>query len=122
MGEREGELAAGGAVDAQPREQLYRDIHASPEFQMLRKKYRAFVLPATLVFLGWYLLYVVLSNWASGFMSIKLVGNINVALLFGLLQFLSTFAIAWLYARYANRQIDPIAARIERRYDEATGR
>src|SRR5690554_3446119 len=98
MAEREGG-EAGGAIDASSREALYRDIHASPEFQLLRKKYRAFVFPATAVFLAWYLLYVVLSNWASGFMSIRIVGNINVALVIGILQFVSTFGIAWLYAR-----------------------
>ena len=32
------------------------------------------------------------------FMSTKVVGNINVALVFGLLQFVTTFLLAWLYA------------------------
>jgi uncharacterized membrane protein (DUF485 family) len=62
--------------------------------------------------MAWYLLYVIMSNWATGFMSTKVVGNINVALVFGLLQFASTFVIAWLYSRYANRQVDPIADKI----------
>ena len=43
-----------------------------------------------------------MSNWATDFMGTKVVGNINVALVFGLLQFVSTFLIAFLYARYAN--------------------
>ena len=42
-------------------------------------------------------------------MSTRLVGNINVALIFGLLQFVSTFLIAWLYSRYADRELDPLA-------------
>ena len=67
----------------------------------------------TVAFLAWYLLYVVLSNWASDFMSTKLVGNINVALVFGLLQFVTTFLIAWLYARYAHRELDPLARELE---------
>ena len=45
-------------------------------------------------------------------MGTKVVGNINVALVFGLLQFVSTFLIAWLYARYADRKLDPLADRI----------
>src|SRR5690606_14253638 len=102
MAERERGVAAGGSADASDRRDVYRDIHSSPEFQLLRRKYRAFVIPATVAFLAWYLLYVVLSNWASGFMSIRIVGNINVALVLGLLQFVSTFAIAWHYARYAD--------------------
>jgi uncharacterized membrane protein (DUF485 family) len=40
------------------------------------------------------------------------VGNINVALLFGLLQFVSTFLIAWFYSRYAARNLDPTADKI----------
>ena len=44
-------------------------------------------------FLIWYLLYVLLASYAPGFMSIKVLGNINVGLIFGLLQFVSTFVI-----------------------------
>ena len=40
----------------------------------------------------------------------RAVGNINVALVFGLLQFVSTFLIAWMYSSYAERELDPIAA------------
>jgi uncharacterized membrane protein (DUF485 family) len=37
-------------------------------------------------------------------------------LVFGLLQFLSTFLIAWMYSRYANRELDPIAGKLDREY------
>ena len=73
---------------------------------------RSFVFPMTVAFFLWYALYVLLSAYARGFMSIKLIGNINVALLFGLLQFLSTFLIAWYYARYAAAKLDPLADKI----------
>jgi uncharacterized membrane protein (DUF485 family) len=63
---------------------------------------------------------VILSAYARGFMSMKVIGNINVALIFGLLQFLTTFVIAWLYARYASRNIDPIADRIKAELGEET--
>jgi uncharacterized membrane protein (DUF485 family) len=72
----------------------------------------------TVAFLAWYLLYVVMSGWARDFMGTKLLGNINVALVFGVLQFVSTFLIAWLYARHADRQLDSLAdglrVRVER--------
>ena len=99
--------------------QVYENLHATAEFRELRRRYRSFAIPATVAFLAWYLLYVVMSNWATDFMSIKLFGNINVALVFGLLQFVSTFGLAWLYARHANRKFDPIAEDLERRYNEA---
>ncbi len=90
----------------------------SPEFQELRRRFRSFVFPMTIVFLGWYLLYVIASGWARDFMGTKVWGNINVALVFGLLQFVSTFLIAWLYERYMNRNVDPLA---ERSRDDLAG-
>ena len=61
----------------------------------------------TVAFFLWYALYVVLSAYARDFMGTKVVGNINVALVFGLLQFVTTFLIAWLYARFAEPQARP---------------
>jgi uncharacterized membrane protein (DUF485 family) len=92
---------------------VYDRLHESPDFVELRKRYRGFVIPATVAFLSWYLLYVVMSNWATGFMDTKVVGNINVALVFGLLQFVTTFLLAWIYARFSNARLDPLAAKLE---------
>lgn len=85
---------------------------SSPEFADLRRRLRNFVFPVSALFLLWYLVYVLLADYAHGFMSIKLVGNINVGLVLGLLQFVSTFAITTWYVRYANRNLDPAAERI----------
>ena len=87
-------------------------IAASPEFGVLRHRLRSFVFPMTGVFLAWYLLYVLLASYAPSFMAIKLVGNINVGLVFGLLQFVSTFLITYLYVRFADRKLDPLAAQL----------
>lgn len=100
---------------------IYDELHALPEFARLRSLYRGFVFPATVAFLTWYLLYVVMSNWATDFMSTEVVGNINVALVFGLLQFVTTFLIAWLYAWFMNKNVDPLARDLERRYNERIG-
>ncbi|MFC3503402.1 DUF485 domain-containing protein [Micromonospora krabiensis] len=90
----------------------YVAVQRSDEFAGLRRALRGFVFPMTVAFFLWYALYVILSAYARDFMGAKLVGNINVALVFGLLQFVSTFVIAWLYSRYADRKIDPVADRI----------
>ncbi|BCL14776.1 DUF485 domain-containing protein [Micromonospora sagamiensis] len=91
----------------------YLAVQRSDEFAGLRRALRGFVFPMTVAFFLWYALYVILSAYARGFMGTKLFGsNVNVALVFGLLQFVSTFLIAWLYARYADRRIDPVADRI----------
>ena len=99
----------------------YDTMHQSADFQELRRRYRAFAIPWTVAFLAWYMLYVVMSNWATGFMDIHVVGNINVALVFGLLQFVSTFAIAWLYARRAGRDFDPLANKLEQQFNDEVG-
>ena len=87
----------------------YLEVQRSEEFAQLRDKLRRFIFPTTVAFILWYSLYVLLSAYARDFMAIKVVGNINVALVFGLLQFVSTFVIAWYYARYAAQKLDPLA-------------
>jgi uncharacterized membrane protein (DUF485 family) len=100
---------------------LYLELHETAEFAELRRKFRGFAVPATIAFMAWYLLYVVMSNWANDFMSTKVVGNVNVALVFGLLQFLTTFLIAFLYGRHMARHVDPIARKLEQRYVDEHG-
>lgn len=89
----------------------------SSEFAQLRKALYRFVFPMTVLFLVWYFLYVALAAFAPGFMSIRLGGNINIGLVIGLLQFVSTFLIATLYVRYANRNLDPVGRRIRERIE-----
>jgi uncharacterized membrane protein (DUF485 family) len=84
-------------------------MHDDPRFIELKRRLFRFIVPATIAFLAWYLLYVLLSAYARDFMGTVLFGNINVALLLGLGQFLSTFGIAWGYSRYAARNYDPKA-------------
>ena len=96
----------------------YEQAQASPEFMELKKRFRAFAFPMTVAFLVWYLLFVVLSTYAHDFMSTKVFGNINIGLLFGLLQFVSTFAITHLYVSHANRKTDPIADEMRERLEQ----
>ena len=107
------------ATDARPTttDARYREVQNSAEFAGLRKSLRSFVFPMTAAFFLWYALYVLLSAYARGFMSVKVIGNINVALVLGLLQFVSTFLIAWLYSRYAEKNLDPVADRIRAELD-----
>ncbi|RSN59427.1 DUF485 domain-containing protein [Amycolatopsis sp. WAC 04182] len=94
-------------------------VQASPEFAELRRRLRVFVFPVSALFLLWYLLYVLLADYATEFMSTKLFGNITVGLVFGLLQFVSTFVITGLYVRYANRKLDPLADKIRHEVEGA---
>jgi uncharacterized membrane protein (DUF485 family) len=105
-------------VPSEASTERYEAVQRSEDFQRLRTKLRRFIFPMTVAFFLWYLLYVLLSAYARGFMSIKVFGNINIALIFGLLQFASTFLIAWYYARYADRELDPIADSIRNKMEE----
>lgn len=82
-------------------------IQASPEFATLRGRFRRFAFPMTLLFIAWYLLYVALAAYAHGFMSTKIIGEVNVAILMGVLQFVSTALITLTYLRFARRRLDP---------------
>lgn len=84
----------------------------SPEFTDLRHRLRRFVFPMTVFFLLWYAVYVLLGAFATDFMATRVWGNINLGLLLGLLQFVSTFVITGLYVRFANRELDPRASAI----------
>ena len=87
----------------------YIAVQESAEFADLRRSFRRFVFPVTAFFLAWYFAYVLLSIFASEFMGTKLAGNITIGLVFGLLQFVTTFAITFVYARWANKTFDPKA-------------
>jgi len=112
----------GGRSPRSAHEDAYAEIAAEPDFVELKRRYLRFAFPATIAFMAWYITYVVANNWARGFMDTPVIGNINVAVVFGLLQFLSTFVIAYLYSRYANRELDPLSTRLRQRYEKETGR
>ena len=102
--------------------QAYADLAQREEFHELRRRYRSFAFPATIAFMVWYILYVICNNWARDFMDIRVFGHVNVALLFGLLQFVSTFAIAFFYARHARKTRDPLADQLNAEFEEAIKR
>ncbi|MEU0384074.1 DUF485 domain-containing protein [Streptomyces chartreusis] len=100
-----------------PSPEEFSEVQESAEFGELRRSYRSFAFPLTVAFIAWYLLYVLLSNYAGGFMGTKLFGNINVALILGVAQFITTFLIAWWYSRHAAAKLDPKAEAIKSRME-----
>lgn len=103
--------------DAQQLGDRYIAVQESEDFQRLRRKFRGFVFPVTAFFLAWYFLYVLLSIFAPGFMGTKVFGLINIGLIFGLLQFVTTFIITFVYVKWANKEFDPLADEIGSRLD-----
>jgi uncharacterized membrane protein (DUF485 family) len=90
----------------------YEEVQQSAEFAQLKSRFRRFVFPMTALFLAWYFLYVLLAAYATDFMATEVIGDINVGIIFGLLQFVSTFTITMLYARWADREFDPVAEQL----------
>lgn len=90
----------------------YIEMRRDSRFVELRRGFRRFVIPVTFGFLAWYLLYVLLSTYARGFMGHPVLGDINVAMLLGLAQFVTTFWIARRYSRFAARRLDPVAGEL----------
>ncbi|MFI5621079.1 DUF485 domain-containing protein [Streptomyces sp. NPDC051567] len=106
-----------GSPPATPTAEEFMSVQQSAEFAELRRSYRSFAFPLTVAFIAWYLLYVLLSNYAGGFMGTKLFGNVNVALVLGLGQFATTFLIAWWYSHHAAAKLDPKARAIKARME-----
>ncbi|WP_051307716.1 DUF485 domain-containing protein [Streptomyces sp. RKND-216] len=108
------EASAGAAP---PADRNYIEVQRSAEFVALRRAHRSFAFPLTVAFISWYFLYVLLSIYAGALMGTKIVGNINVAFVFGVAQFVTTFAIAWWYSRHAAAKLDPAADAIKSRLE-----
>ncbi|WP_225891485.1 DUF485 domain-containing protein [Streptomyces dioscori] len=88
---------------------VYLEVQRSAAFQEVRSRYRRFVVPAVAVFFTWYVAYVVTATTAPAFMARPVVGAVNVAMVAGLGQFLTTFLFTWAYARHARLRRDRAA-------------
>ncbi|MFF3733523.1 DUF485 domain-containing protein [Streptomyces sp. NPDC002476] len=100
--------------------EIYLEVQRSRAFQEVRRRYRRFVLPATLAFLTWYLAYVVVAISEPGLMSRPVAGAVNVAMVAGLGQFLTTFLLTWAYARHARLRRDRAALELRWKTQEMT--
>ncbi|MGW3105735.1 DUF485 domain-containing protein [Streptomyces sp. NPDC001100] len=94
---------------------VYLDVQRSAAFQEVRSRYLRFVVPGVIVFLTWYVAYVVAATTAPGLMARPVAGAVNVGMVAGLGQFLTTFLLTWAYARHARLRRDRAA--LELRWD-----
>ncbi|MFJ1695996.1 DUF485 domain-containing protein [Streptomyces sp. NPDC088252] len=99
---------------------IYLEVQHSEAFREVRRRYRRFVVPATLAFLVWYLAYVVVATTEPGLMARPVVGAVNVAMVAGLGQFLSTFLLTGAYARHARLRRDRVALELRWETQEMT--
>jgi uncharacterized membrane protein (DUF485 family) len=102
---------------ARSRPSGYEAVRASRDFWTIQRRFGSFVVPACALLLAWYFLFVVVAVFAPGFMRASVFGAVNVGLCFGVLQFVSTFAIAVGYRRWAQRRLDPLTDRLRDRLE-----
>jgi uncharacterized membrane protein (DUF485 family) len=81
---------------------MWDKIAESKEFQDLMATKKLFIVPAFVFFVVYYFALPVLVGYAPGFMSTKVIGQVNLAYLFALSQFFVAWLIAWLYVKAAN--------------------
>jgi uncharacterized membrane protein (DUF485 family) len=99
---------------------IYGEVQRGAAFQEVRGRYRRFVVPASLLFFLWYLAYVIAATTAPGLMARPVAGAVNVAMVAGLGQFLSTFLLTWAYARHARLRRDRAALELRWHTQEMT--
>lgn len=104
-----------------PHAGVYLTVQRSAAFQEVRRRYRSFAVPATVLFLAWYFAYVLASVAAPGLMGRQVIGPLNVALLAGLGQFATTFLLTWAHARHARLRRDRAALELRWETQEMTG-
>ena len=95
----------------------FRAMQKDPEFLDLKKTFRGFAFPMSVAFFLWYMFYVLLAVYAKDWMGTPVFGNVNWGVIMGLLQFVTTFAITWIYVNFANKKIEPKAAAIRERME-----
>ncbi|MFE9771612.1 DUF485 domain-containing protein [Streptomyces sp. NPDC005931] len=94
---------------------VYLEVQRSAAFQEVRSRYRRFVTPTVVAFFVWYVAYVVTATTAPALMGRPVAGAVNVGMLAGLGQFLTTFLLTWAYTRHARLRRDRAA--LELRWD-----
>ena len=100
-------------MDIKQSSDVWIKVQQSHDFAAHRKRFRSFAFPFAVGFLVWYFSFIMLTTFARDFVSTPVFGNINVAFILALAQFATTFGIAWLYDRFATKNLDGPAEKLK---------
>jgi uncharacterized membrane protein (DUF485 family) len=100
-------------MDSSVTPDVWEKTQNSDEFAAHRKKFRSFAFPFAIGFLVWYFSFILLTTFARDFVSTPVFGNINLAFVLAIGQFVSTFGIMWLYDRFSTKHLDPVAEKLK---------
>ena len=102
--------AGGGSHSSEPASQVQASsasdvnwdaIENAPDFRELVREKRNFIIPATIIFLVYYFGFLVIVGYFPAVVDVNVIGNINLAYLFALSQFVMAWIIVYLYVRRA---------------------
>ena len=79
----------------------WEQLEEKPEFRTLMARKKAFIIPATIFFLIYYLALPVLVGYCPELMKKKVWGEVNIAYAFALSQFFMAWIMAFIYVRVA---------------------
>jgi uncharacterized membrane protein (DUF485 family) len=87
-------------------------LEESSDFQRLVGERRQFVLPALGVFVALFGGFLVLTAYARDFMAKQPIGSFSWAYLLALALIVMTWVMVWLYLRWSDRHLAPLAEQI----------
>ncbi|MGO4956137.1 DUF485 domain-containing protein [Luteococcus sp. Sow4_B9] len=94
----------------------------SAEYQELRSSFKGFAFPMVFTFVGLYFVFVLMATYMPELMGRRVFGFVNVGILFGLLNFLTTYLVTFFYVRHANNNLDPRSAALRARLESEVTR
>ena len=109
-----GEPAVG--TDVHPTEDQWKALEHDPAFQKLFSAKMRFIIPATIFFIVYYFGFLILVGYFPSVMEIKVAGNINLAYIAALSNFVMAWIIAYLYSQRAkswDEQAEAIVSQVK---------
>lgn len=96
-------------------------IEDDGDFRELIREKRNFIIPATIVFLVYYFGFLILVGYFPSVAEVNVIGNINLAYLIALSEFVMAWIIVYFYARRAglfDRLAHAIVAKVKGKQNE----
>jgi|GraSoiStandDraft_40_1057318.scaffolds.fasta_scaffold619926_1 uncharacterized membrane protein (DUF485 family) len=101
-----------GTMDSAVAGDRYVAEYDSARFKVLRQRSNRFLVWASVIFYGWWLLVIFLAAFVPAFFRQGLGGPMNVGLLFVLVSQTLVVAVAVVYLRFARTRLDPLSEEI----------
>jgi uncharacterized membrane protein (DUF485 family) len=90
----------------------WEEIERSRDFDELAANRRRIVLPLLAVFVVWYGVFLLCTAYARDFMAESVYRGLTIGYLFAISLIPMTWAIAWIYIKRANQQLEPLSERV----------